>query len=331
MTNHRVYVTRAIPQNGIDLLRDRGYEVVIGEDIKPLKPGALYKILKKAEKEGKGYDAVLTLLTDKVNADIVTYAPKLKVVSNYAIGYDNLDVKGLSDKQVVVTNAPGEYCATVAEHVVGLILSLVRNITRGDRFVRAGLYKGWDPMLFVGQDISGKTLGLIGAGRIGEKVAQFLKSAFNMNIVYFDTRQNEMLEKNYSAQKAQSLDELLEKADVVSIHVPLLPSTRHMVDESFIKKMKKTAYLINSSRGPVVDEKVLIKALRRGWIQGAGLDVFEFEPKISRGLRRLSNVVMTPHIASASDEARNEMSRIACENIIDVFEGRTPKGLVRPQ
>ncbi len=330
MTNHRVYVTRAIAQNGIDMLRDKGYEVVVGEDAQPLKPGKLYKILKKAEKGGRGYEAVLTLLTDRVDADITRYAPKLKIVSNYAIGYDNIDVKALATQNVFVTNAPGDYCTTVAEHVVGLILALARNIVAGDKFIRAGLYKGWDPMLFVGQDLSRKTLGLIGAGNIGQKVAQILRMAFNMNVIYFDTRQNEIMETNAGAKRVHTLDELASESDIVSLHVPLLPSTKHMVDESFLRKMKPTAYLINTSRGPVVDEKALIKALQEKNIQGAALDVFEFEPKISRGLKKLSNIIMTPHIASASEEARAEMSRISAQNIIDVFEGRLPKGLVRP-
>lgn len=330
MKTHRVYVTREIPQNGIDMLRDRGYEVIVGDDTQPLKKGKLYKILKKAHRSGKGYDAVLTLLTDKITADITKYAPDLRIVSNYAIGYDNIDVAGLSAQNVFVTNTPGDYCSTVAEHVVGLMFALARNVARGDRFVRAGLYKGWDPMLFVGEDVSGKTLGLIGAGRIGEKVGQFLSRAFGIKIVYYDTRANESLEKNCSAVRMQTIDDLLTRADIVSIHVPLLPTTRHMVDAGFLSKMKSNAYLINTSRGPVVDEKALIKALKKRQIQGAALDVFEFEPKIPRALRTLSNVVLTPHIASASSEARAEMARIAAQNIIDVFEGKTPVGLVRP-
>lgn len=329
MNTHRIYVTRAIPQNGIDMLVQKGYEVVVGADTKPLKPGKLNTILSKAEKKGRGYDAVLTLLTDKIGVDILASAPRLKVVSNMAIGFDNIDVKGLSDKQVTVTNTPGDYCDTVAEHVVALTLSLVNNVVAGDRFMRKGRYVGWDPMLFVGKNISKQTIGIIGAGRIGERTAYHFKKGFDTDILYFDLKTNETLEQEYGAKKMPTIESLLEQSDVVTLHVPLLSSTRHMVNESFLKKMKKDAVLINTARGPVVDEMLLVKALKEKWIAGAALDVFEFEPKLAKGLAKLENVVLTPHIASASVYAREEMSRIAAQNIIDVLEGRTPVGLVR--
>jgi glyoxylate reductase len=183
-------------------------------------------------------------------------------------------------------------------------------------------------MIFTGTDISGKTVGLIGAGRIGERVAHHLAKGFESKIIYFDARPNERIEKEYGAIRIETLDELLAQSDIVSLHVPLLPSTHHMVNAKFLKKMKKTAFLINTARGPVVDEVALVAALKTKQIAGAAIDVYEFEPKLAKGLNKLENVVLTPHIASASEFARNEMARVAAQNVIDVFENRTPAGIV---
>lgn len=330
MNTHRIYITRQIGEHAIQMLRDKGYEVIVGKDAKPLKPGKLNTILRSAERQGRGYDAVITLLTDKITADIIAAAPNLKVVSNFAIGYDNIDVRGLANKGVVSTNAPGDYCDTVAEHIVAMTLALTRNIAVSDRFMRKGKYTGWNPMLFVGKDISKRTVGLIGAGHIGERAAYHFKRGFDTNIVYFDIKQNETIERECGAIRVQNIDELLDRSDVVSLHVPLLPSTHHMVNEQFIKKMRKDAVLINTSRGPVIDEKILVRALKEKWIAGAALDVFEFEPKLVKGLIKLENVVLTPHIASASEYARQEMGRVAAQNVIDVFEGRQPVGIIHP-
>ena len=183
-------------------------------------------------------------------------------------------------------------------------------------------------MIFIGTDLSKKTVGLIGAGRIGERVAYHLAKGFNVEIIYFDSRTNEKIECDCGAKKVNTLDELLARSDIISLHVPLLPDTHHMVNESFLKKMKQTAFLINTSRGPVVDEVALVAALKKKEIKGAAIDVYEFEPKLTRGLIKLDNIVLTPHIASASEHARNEMARVAAQNIIDVFEKRKPIGEV---
>jgi glyoxylate reductase len=310
----------------IEMLDAKGYHVTCGSGTGIIPQKNINTVLQKAEKKGEGYHALLTLLTDVVNLKTIEAGKSLEVVSNYAMGYDNIDVAALKARGVTVTNAPGDYTDTIAEHVVALMLSLTTKTTEADRYVRKGLYTGWNPMIFIGMDMSGKTIGLIGAGRIGERVAYHLAKGFDSKIIYFDTRPNEHIECDCGAKRVETLDELLAEADIVSLHVPLLPSTKHMVNESFIKKMKKTAYLINTSRGPVVDENALVEALQKKYIAGAALDVYEYEPKLARGLTKLENVVLTPHIASASEHARNEMARIAAQNIIDVFEGKVPAG-----
>lgn len=324
----RVYITHPVPELAVSMLQEKGYDVTVGAVSGIISQKDVVKVLQKAEKKGEGYHALLTLLTDKVDSTILDAGKSLQVVSNYAIGYDNIDVVIATKRGVVVTNAPGNYTDTIAEHVVALMLSLVTKTTEADRYVRKGLYKGWDPMIFMGTDISGKTVGLIGAGHIGERVAYHLAKGFDAKVVYFDICQNKKIEADCGAKRMNSLHDLLTVSDIVSLHVPLLPSTRHMVDDVFLHNMKKTAYLINTSRGAVVDEEKLVEALSKKVIAGAALDVFEFEPKLTKGLTKLENVVLTPHIASASEHARNEMARVAAQNIIDVCEGRVPAGNV---
>ncbi len=322
---HKIYITREIPSVGIKMLRDKGYEVVVGKDKEPISQNKIIRILHKAEKAGQPYTALITLLTDKIDEKVFEIAPSLKIISNYAIGFDNIDVAAACKRGIVVTNTPGDYIGSISEHIVSLTLSLCNRISEADTFVRKGKYKGWDPMLMIGHDVSEKTIGIVGAGRIGEKTAVTFNKGFGCNIIYFDQNQNTNIEQNCGATRMNTMDELIAKSDIISLHVPLNESTKHMVNKDFINKMKKDAFLINTSRGAVVDENYLVEALKENKIAGAGLDVFEFEPKISRGLRKLSNVVLTPHIASASVKARDIMSTVAAENIIDCFEGREVK------
>ena len=259
----RIYITHKIPSLGIEMLKDKGYEVTASKDTGLIPQKKIIDILKKAEKQGKGYHALLTLLTDKIDAKTIDAGKSLQIVSNYAIGFDNIDVQTLTSRGVTVTNAPGNYTDTIAEHVLGMILALTTRIVEADTYTRKGSYKGWDPMIFMGTDLSGKTVGLIGAGRIGERVAYHLAKGFDTDIIYYDTRPNEKIERDCRAKRVATVDELLAQADVVSLHVPLLPSTKHMVNSAFLKKMKKTAFLINTSRGPVVDEKALVTALQK--------------------------------------------------------------------
>ncbi len=322
---HRIYVTREIPEIGIKMLKEKGYEIVIGKDKKPLKQSKIINILSKAEKDGKPYDILLSLLTDKIDKKVFDIAPSLKMVSNYAIGFDNIDIKEAGQRNIMVTNTPGDYIGAIAEHVVSMTLSLCNRIAEADHFVRRGRYKGFDPMLMIGHDVSEKTIGIIGAGRIGEKAAYSFNKGFGCRIIYFDKNKNERIEKDCNAEKMDNIDDLIKQSDIISLHVPLNESTYHMVNADFINKMKKDAFLINTARGPVIDEKYLLKALKENKIAGAGIDVFEFEPKVTRGLTKLGNVILTPHIASASIRARNIMSTTAAQNIIDFIEGREVK------
>jgi glyoxylate reductase len=229
---------------------------------------------------------------------------------------------------VTITNAPAVSSSeAVAEHTFALLLSLAARIVEADQFVRDGKYTGWDPMNFIGTDILGKTLGLIGAGRIGGQVAHYAK-AFGLKIIYTDLKRNEQIEKESGAVYLSTPEEILCQADIVSLHVPLMDSTRHLINAERLSMMKKTAFLINTARGPIVDEVALVEALKNKTIAGAGLDVFEFETKLAIGLAMLYNFILTPHLASASDTARNEMSHLVAENIIAFFEGKVPPNKV---
>ena len=311
----KIFVTRKIPEAGINLLKEKGYEVEVSD---------FDRVLPREQLLGKikGADAVLALLTDKINAEFFDAAgPQLKIVANYAVGYDNIDLPEAKKRGIIVTNTPDVLTESVAEHAIALMFALAHRIVESDQFMRDGKYAGWAPMLFLGNDMAGKTVGLVGLGRIGSTVAKRLKQGFDMKIMYFDVHRNEDLEKEYGLVYAD-LETVLRKADFVSIHVPLLPATRHLIGEAQLKMMKKGAYLINTSRGPIVDEKALVEVLKNGVIRGAGLDVYEEEPKMAPGLAELDNVVITPHTASATEETRGAMSELAAKNIIEVLEGR---------
>ena len=318
-----IFVTRKIPDIGIKMLTDKGYSVDVNPKDSVLSQRQIIKYLKK-----KNYDAVLSLLTDKIDEKIYDVAPSVRLYANYATGFDNLDLDEAKKRGIVVTNAPGDLTSeAVAEHTIALMLALAARIVEADEFVRQKKYRGWEPMNFIGEDILGKTLGLIGAGRIGERVA-FYSKGLGLKIIYTDVNRNEKIEREYGATFCTSIEEVLKQADVVSLHVPLLDSTKHLINEEKLKLMKPTSFLINTSRGPVVDEIALERALRTKVIKGAGLDVFEFEPKIIKGLLKLQNIILTPHIASASIEARNQMAEVAAHNIIDFFETGKPKNQV---
>ncbi len=321
----KVFITRLIPEVGINMLRDKGYEVLINEKARD-RAADKQEILAGV----KDVDAVLSVLTDKIDGEIMDAGlPTLKIVANYAVGFDNIDLEAAKKRRILVTNTPGVLTNTVAEHTFALMLAISHRIIEADKFTRAGLYGAWGPMLLLGSDLSGKTLGIVGLGRIGSRVAEHAAKGFGMKILYTDVNQNQEFEKEFKAQYFENIDDILGRCDYISLHVPLLDSTFHLLNEERLKLMKTTSYLINTSRGPIIDEMALARALKRGWLRGAAIDVFENEPKIEPGLLKLNNIILTPHIASATEETRNAMAELAAKNIIEALEGRTPPNLVK--
>ncbi|MDP3999240.1 MAG: D-glycerate dehydrogenase [bacterium] len=326
----KVFITRQIPDQGIKMLREKGYELKIREANSPISKKELISELKN------GYDALLSLLTDKIDGDVMDAGlPRLKIIANYAVGFDNVNIEEGKKRNLLMTNTPGpEITESVAEHTFALMIALARRLVESDKFLRAGNYKGWQPMLLLGTDLHHKTLGIVGLGRIGFAVAERAVKGFKMKLVYHDVKPNPDFESQFGGVY-KSLDDLLKESDFVSLHVPLLPSTTHLISDAQLAMMKPTAFLINTARGPIVDEFALSKALRDKKIGGAGLDVFECEPSIDcipddhLDLKSFDNVVLTPHTASASIEARQAMSRVAAQNIIEALEGRTPPNLVK--
>ena len=320
---HKVVVTRLIPEAGLKLLNNRSdIEVVLNPADRPMARAELLAAL-------PGASAVLSLLTDRMDSEAMEAAGvQLKIVSNYAVGYDNIDLNAAANRKVLVTNTPEVLTDAVAEHTVAMMCAVCRRIAEGDRLLRSGRYGGWDPLLLLGLEFKGKTLGIIGTGRIGSGVARRAALGFGMKIVYSDMKPNEALEAELGARPLP-LEQLLSEADVVSIHVPLLPSTRHLLNAEKLAIMKPTSYLINTSRGPVIDEVALTDVLRRKAIAGAALDVFENEPALAPGLAEMENAVLTPHIASATYEARSAMAVLAAQAILDALDGTEPKNLVK--
>lgn len=321
----RIFVTRPIPEAGINALKTKGYDVVVNEKAEGRAATDAELI------EGvKGADAVLSVLTDKITAEVMDAGvPTLKIIANYAVGFDNIDIEAAKKHKLMVTNTPGVLTNTVAEHTFALMLSIAHRISEGDRFSRAGRYHAWGPNLLLGTDLSGKTLGVVGLGRIGSRVAMHAVKGFEMRVIYNDPKPNSDFEKEFGAVYAEKIDDMLPQCDFVSIHVPLLESTRHLINEARLRTMRRSAYLVNTSRGPIIDEKALAKALREKIIRGAAIDVFEFEPEITPDLKELDNIIITPHIASATEETRDKMAEIAADNIIEALEGRTPPNLIK--
>src|SRR6516165_3143911 len=273
-------------------------------------------------------EGLICLLTEKINDELLRSAPKLRIASNVAVGYDNIDVDACTKRGVVVTNTPGVLDETTADFAWTLLMAVARRVAEGEALARSGNWKGWNLDQLCGADVWGKTLGIVGFGRIGRSVAR-RASGFQMKVIYTDAvRVSEEVEKSLNAE-FRDMNALLTEADFVSVHVPLLPETRGLFDAPKLFRMKPTAFLINTSRGPVVEEAALVTALENNKIAGAALDVFENEPFIHPGLKR-PNVVLTPHIASASIETRTKMALMAANNIVAVFKGRRPPNLLNP-
>ncbi|OGE76305.1 MAG: hypothetical protein A3C85_01445 [Candidatus Doudnabacteria bacterium RIFCSPHIGHO2_02_FULL_48_21] len=312
-----VVVTRKIPEAGLVLLREK-YELKVNTKDRALSADELKKI-------ASGAHAILALLTDKINEELLAAAGhQLKVVANYAVGFDNIDLAAAKKHKVAITNTPGVLTEAVAEHTIALLMAVARRVVESDKFTRSGKYEGWEPELLLGHELKDKTIGILGLGRIGGRVAEIAARGFGMKIIYYDNgNRNKEMDASIGSESV-SMRKVLTGADVISIHVPLLPSTKHLIGKQELESMKKNTILINTSRGPVIDEKALASALGKKTIAGAGIDVFEFEPQITKELLKLDNIVMTPHTASATIETRDAMAVLAAKNIIAVLEGRAP-------
>lgn len=323
MPKPKVYITREIPERGLKIINKYFDADVWPEYAPPPKK----VILEKA----KNVDALVSLLSDKIDSEVFDSAPKLNIVSQLAVGFDNIDVQEATKRGIYVTNTPEVLTETTADFAWALLMAVARRVVEADKYVRTGQWRvSWHPSMLQGRDVYGATMGIVGAGRIGYAVARRAKG-FNMKILYYDVIPRPEMERDFDAKRVD-LDMLLKESDFVSIHVPLMKETHHLINADKLKLMKKTAYLINNARGPVVDEKALYQVLKKGQIAGAGIDVFEQEPTpIDNPLLKLDNVVVAPHISSASYETRSRMAEMVAENLVAFFEGKKPPNLVNPE
>lgn len=318
-----VYVTRQIPDAGLEMLRGACARVDVHEgETAPSRDGLLKAV--------RGRDGLLCLLSDRIDAAVMDAAgPSLKGVANYAVGYDNVDVAVATARGIPVSNTPGVLTETTADLAWALMVASARRIAESDSFVRSGRWQGWGPKQMLGVDIHGKTLGIVGAGRIGQALGK-RAVGFSMKVLYCDVGRCAEMEKACGARRVP-LEELLRESDFVSLHVPLTAETQHLIGKRQFELMKETAVLVNTSRGPVVDEAALVEALRSGRIFGAGLDVYEEEPKLKPGLAELENVVLVPHIGSGSVETRQKMAEMAAANLLAMLKGQRPENCVNPE
>lgn len=318
----RVLITRQVPDAALAVVRDR-CELQYDPSDRQLAPAELVQAV--ADKDG-----LLCVVTDRVDDAVLASSPALKVVSTVAVGYDNIDVAAATARGVAVANTPGVLTESSADLAWGLLFSIARRITEGDRYIRAGKWRDWKLMLMAGHDVYGQTLGIVGMGRIGQAVARRARGC-NMRILYHNRQRVDASIEAELGTTRVTLMELLEQADFVSLHVPLAPETTRMIGEAELRRMKPTAYLINTARGAVLDEQAVIRALQEGWIAGAALDVFEQEPEVPLALRELENVVLVPHIGSASVATRTRMAVMAAENLTAVLRGERSPNVVNPE
>ena len=318
----KVLVTRKIFDEALNLLGKHVDVESNQRDIPPTPPQLVKKL--------QGKQGAVTLVVCTFDEKLLAQCPDLRIISNVAVGYNNIDVKAATRRSVMVTNTPGVLDDTTADFTWCLILATARRLVESDKFFRTGKWKGWGLMQYLGYDAHHKTLGILGLGRIGKAVAKRAKG-FDMRVIYHDAaRVEESAERDLGVMYVDKRT-LLRESDFVTLHVPLLPETRHLISHAEFALMKRTAILINASRGPVVDEKALVKALKDGKIAGAGLDVYEKEPKCERALVGMKNVVLAPHIASASYETRAKMAMIAVQNCIAGLTGQRPPNLLNPE
>ncbi len=317
----RVLVTMRIPECGLEVLRQAGLLVEETERSAPMPREEL------VERAGP-CDGLVCMLADTIDAELLDAAPKLKGIANFAVGIDNIDIAAATARGIPVTNTPGVLTEATAELAWALILAASRRVVEGDRLVRSGGFTGWAPTLLRGAQLARATLGIVGAGRIGTATGLRAK-AFGMRVLYFDRRRSERIEAD-GARRVE-LDELLRDSDVVSLHLPLTDETRHLIGAREISRMKPGAVLVNTGRGAVIDEAALVTALRERRIAAAGLDVYEHEPALAAGLAELDNVVLLPHLGSATTVTRDRMATMAAESLVAILAGRRPEHVVNPE
>ena len=310
-----VLITGKLPDSVLERVR-KVHDVTLNDTERPMSREQIMKAIGQV-------DGLLCMITDKVDPDLLAPAAKLKMIANYGVGYDNIDVPAASRRGIPVSNTPGVLTDATADLAMASILGAGRKIVTGDAKTRRGDFKFWSPMHFLGREITGKTLGLIGLGRIGKAVAK-RAAGFNMRMVYTTRRQLPQEEEDRLHVSYLSLTDLLHHADYISLHVPLTPETHHLIGQRELNQMKSSGYLINTSRGPVIDESALVQALRVDRIAGAGLDVYENEPALTPGLTDLENVILLPHVGSATIETRTRMAELAVDNLLAGLAGEQP-------
>ncbi len=311
----KIFITRKIQPVAKELLEKEGFKVTVFNKNRPITKEEL---LKKA----KDADAIISLLTEKFDKDVIDRLPNCKIIANFAVGYNNIDVAYANQKGIIVTNTPDVLTEATAETAVSLILACAKRIPEVDKYVRENKFKGWQPDLFIGVELKNKTVGIVGAGRIGFETAKRIK-AFGTKIIYYNRSKKENFEKELKAKKV-SLNKILKTSDIISLHIPLTKSTHHLLNKEKLDLLKSTAILVNTARGEVVDEKYLIKLLRKKKIFSAGFDVYENEPNLNKDLFKLGNVVLLPHIGSATNESRSAIAELAAKNVIQVLKGKKP-------
>ncbi len=320
----KVFISRDLPQNGISALEQAGLKIDV-------YPGELPPSRTELLKRVKGCDALLTLLSERVDDELLTAAgPQLKVIANFAVGYDNIDLVACSKRGIAVSNTPGVLTEATADHAMMLLLATARRVLEGDRLVRQGQWRGWAPLQLLGVEVSGQTLGIIGMGRIGYALAKRAK-AFGMTVLYHNRSRRLKAETELSVRYVDNLHNLLSQSDFVSLHTPLTPETHHLIGQAELAVMKKSSVLINTARGPIIDEQALVEALKTATIWAAGLDVFEREPSLSAGLAELSNVTLAPHTGSATRQTREAMARLCATAIIAALKGEAAPNILNSE
>ncbi len=309
----KIFITREIPEAGLTLLKKSGFEVIVYNKDNPIPRKEFLNQLKDC-------DGLISLLTEKIDKEAIDKMKKCKVIANYAVGFNNIDIDYAKSKGIIVTNTPDVLTDSTSDLAMTLVLACARRILEAEKLVRDKKFKGWKPKLFLGMELRDKYFGILGAGRIGSAVAK-RAHAFGCKILYFSDIQNSEIEKKLGA-KRESLNSLLKKSDIISVHLPLNKKTYNLLNETNLHLLKKSAILINTARGEIVDEKFLIVMLKENKIFAAGLDVYENEPKLNKEFYSLKNVILLPHIGSGTTEARDKMSLLAAKNVIAVLSGK---------